>query len=272
MKGCAAMIIDIHNHLSGRGNPYRLPVKEYLDTMDEAGVAKVVILGKDYGRLGDRQNANLQDEDVAEFVKAHPDRFIGFTAVHPDRDAKKNVKRVERAVNDLGLKGIKLNPASGFYPNDERLYPVYTKAAQLKIPVVIHMGVKPPSEGSRLKFCHPIYIDDVAVDFPELKIIIAHAGYPWVDDLIMAGLYAQNVFVDISTLNQIEEVLGYEVILPTLRKLTSSLGASRVVFGSDGIFNLQPLISAVKNADFLSESDKKKIFRENAEGILDIKQ
>ena len=132
------------------------------------------------------------------------------------------------------------------------------------------MGVKPPSEGSRLKYCQPVYLDDVAVDFPDLKIIVAHAGYPWVEETIMAGLYTGNVFADISTLNQVEEVLGYEVLLPTLRKLTLSLGAGRVVFGSDGIFNLEPIISAVKNADFLSDSDKEKILWKNAKEILKI--
>jgi hypothetical protein len=264
------MIIDIHNHLSVKSSPYHLPAEEYLKAMDEAGVDKAVILGKDYGKLGEGQEGNLPDEDVSGFVKAHPDRFIGFTAVHPDWDERKNVERIERAVNDLGLRGIKLNPASGFYPNDERLYPAYKKAEELDIPVVIHMGVKPPSEGSRLKYCHPTYLDDVAVDFPDLKIIVAHAGYPWVEETIMVGLYTGNVFADISTLNQVEDVLGYEVLLPTLRKLTLSLGVSRVVFGSDGIFNLEPIISAVKNADFLSDSDREKILWKNAQGILKI--
>ena len=264
------MIIDIHNHLSVKSSPYRLPPEEYLKAMDENNVDMAVILGKDYGKLGDIDNSNLPDEEVADLVKAHPDRFIGFTAVHPDRDEKKNVDRIERAINDLGLKGIKLNPASGFFPNDQRLYPSYEKAQELQIPVVIHSGVKPPSEGSRLRYCLPVYIDDVAVDFPDLKIVIAHAGYPWVEDVIMVGLYTENVFADISTLNQIEEVMGSEVILPTLKKLTDSLGAGRVVFGTDGIFNLEPLISAVKNADFLSDSDREKIFSGNAKEILKI--
>jgi len=266
------MIIDIHNHLSPQNSPYRLPAEEYLRVMDEAGVDKAVILGKDYGLLGDRQKSNLPDEDVAAFIKAHPDRFIGFTAVHTDRDVTKNLERLERAVNDLGLRGIKLNPASGFYPNDERLYPVYGRATELQLPVVIHTGVKPPSEGSRLKYCHPVYIDDIAVDFPDLNFIIAHAGYPWVDDLIMVGLYAPNVFVDISTLNQIEEVLGCDVIIPTLKKLACALGAGRVVFGSDGIFNIEPIIRAVQQADFLSQNDRQKILHENAEMLLGIRR
>ncbi|HUT83984.1 MAG TPA: amidohydrolase family protein, partial [Thermodesulfobacteriota bacterium] len=108
------MIIDVHNHITVKEHPFHLPQEEYLNAMDECGVDKMVILGKDYGKIGDRKNSNLPDEEVVSFVKAHPDRFIGFTAVHPDRDIKKNVERVERAVSDLGLKGIKLNPASGF--------------------------------------------------------------------------------------------------------------------------------------------------------------
>ena len=262
------MIIDIHNHLTVKHSPFYLPAEEYLRVMDELGVDKTVILGKDYGHLGDRQNSNLPDEDVAELVKAHPDRFIGFSAVHPDRDVKHNLERIERAVNDLGLKGIKLNPASGFYPNDERLYPVYEKCSKIQIPVTVHMGIKPPSEGNRMKYCHPMYLDDVIVDFPDLTLIVAHSGYPWIEDTIMVGLYTQNVFADISTLNQMEEVMGCEVVVPTLRRLTASFGTSRVVFGSDGIFNLEALISAVRNADFLSDADKEKIFWKNAKEIL----
>ena len=262
------MIIDVHNHIVLKSSPYFVSQKEYLKEMDDAGVDKMVILGKDYGKLGDRLHSNLPDGEVADFVKAQPDRFIGFTAAHPDRTEKENVERVERAVNELGLKGMKLNPHAGFYPNDERLYPVYEKATLLGIPVMFHSGVKSPTEGTRVKYCQPIYLDDVAVDFPDMTIIIAHAGYPWVEETIQVGIYAANVHVDISTLNQIEEALGYEVVLPTLRKLTSSLGAQRVLFGSDFTYNMGKMIQIVKDADFLSESDKEKILGENARKIL----
>ena len=264
------MIIDFHNHLSPPLSPYRMPAEVYLDAMDEAGVDKVVILGKDYGFAGDKRDDNLSDDDTAQFVRAHPDRFIGFTAVHPDRTIDVNLDKIARAVSQFGLRGIKLNPASGFYPNDERLYPVYGKAMALGLPVIIHMGIKPPSEGSRLKYCNPIHIDDIAVDFPELKLVIAHAAYPWVEELIMTGLYAPNVSVDISTLNQIEDALGYPVVLPTLKKLVQSLGANRILFGSDGIFNMAPIISAVRQADFLTDSDRALIFYKNAQKLLSL--
>ena len=71
------MVIDIHNHISLKSSPYHLPVDEYLKAMDECGVEKAVILGKDYGKLGDQQQSNLPDEETATFVKAHPDRFNG---------------------------------------------------------------------------------------------------------------------------------------------------------------------------------------------------
>ena len=262
------MIIDFHNHLSPPLSPYRMPAEVYLDAMDEAGVDKVVILGKDYGFAGDKRDDNLSDDDTAQFVRAHPDRFIGFTAVHPDRTIDVNLDKIARAVSQFGLRGIKLNPASGFYPNDERLYPVYGKAMALGLPVVIHMGIKPPSEGSRLKYCHPIYIDDIAVDFPELKIVIAHAAYPWVEDLVMAALYAPNVSVDISTLNQVEEAVGYPVLQPALKILAKSLGPGNIVFGSDGIFNMEAIIQAVLQADFLTDSDREMIFYKNAQKLL----
>jgi len=264
------MIIDIHNHLPPKNSPYRLPAEEYLSVMDDTEVDKAIILGKDYGNLGDKTDSNLSDDDAAEFVKAHPDRFIAFTAVHPDRPSVVNVNRIDRAVNVLGFKGIKINPPAGFYPNDERLYPSYEKAQELKIPVMFHMGVKPPQDGCRLKYCRPTFIDDVVVDFPDLPIIIAHAGYPWVDETIMVGLYAENVYVDISTLNQIEDAMGEPVMLPTIKKLKASLGSGKIVYGSDGIFNLEAIKEAVNSADFLTENDRENIFFKNAASLLKI--
>ena len=106
------------------------------------------------------------------------------------------------------------------------------------------------------------------MEFPELTIIISHAGYPWVEEAIASCLYAGSVFIDISTLNQLEEAMGVDVVLPTIKKLTAGLGTHRVLFGSDGIFNVEALISAVKDADFLDERAKKKILGDNAKEIL----
>lgn len=264
------MIVDVHNHIVIKNSPFYMDQEECLKMMDDMGVEKTVILGKDYGKLGDQQQSNLPDEEIADFVRSRPDRFIGFTAAHPDRSEKENLERIERGVNDLGLRGIKINPHAGFYPNDQRLYPVYEKATELGIPVLFHTGIKAPVEGTRVKYCQPIYLDDVAVDFPDMIIIIAHAGYPWVDETILVGLYAGNVYVDISTLTQIEGALGFEVMMPTLRKLTSSWGAKRVLFGSDGVFNMEDTIQAVKGADFLSERDKENILGENARKLLNL--
>jgi predicted TIM-barrel fold metal-dependent hydrolase len=270
LKGGTIMIIDMHNHIVVKSSPYYLPVEEYLKIMDKMGVEKAVILGKDYGKLGDQQQSNLTDDDVANFVKHSPDHFIGFTAAHPDRGEKSNLERIDRAVNKLGLRGIKINPHAGFYPNDERLYPIYQKATDLDIPVMVHTGVKAPAEGMRVKFCQPVYLDDVIVDFPDMNLIIAHAGYPWIEETILVGLYTGNVYVDISTLHQLEAVMGFKILFPTLRKLISSLGAHRVLFGSDGIFMMEESIQKVRNADFISESDKEKILGQNAKKLLNL--
>jgi len=266
------MIIDIHNHISVKHSPYYLSSQELVAAMDEAGVDRAVILGKDYGSLGDVRNENLTDEEVAEYVLDFPDRLIGFTAAHPERGKKAAVDRVVHAIQTLGLRGIKLNPAAGFFPNDRALYPVYEKALELGVPVIFHSGIKPPAQGCRLKYCSPVYLDDVVVDFPELRVIIAHAGYPWVEETIMVGLYAENVFADISTLNQVETVLGYPVMVPALHRLFLSLGSGRIVFGSDGVFNMSEIAEAVKGADFLSDADKENILWKNAAAILGLNQ
>ena len=86
----------------------------------------------------------------------------------------------------------------------------------------------------------------------------------------MVGLYAENVYVDISTLNQIEDAMGEPVMLPTIKKLHASLGSRKIVYGSDGIFNLEAIKDAVSSADFLTANDKENIFFKNAAALLNL--
>ena len=176
---------------------------------------------------------------VAEIARRHPDRFIGFASVDPWKDDA-SVREVERSVTELGLKGLKLHPIhQAFFPNDKRFYPLYQKCSDLAVPVIFHTGFAaagagtPGGGGLKLKYSAPIPgIDDVAADFADLTIIMAHPAWPWVEEQIAVALHKPNVYLDLSgwAPRYIPEVL--------IRELNTRL-RDKVVFGSDFPY-LQP--------------------------------
>ena len=141
---------------------------------------------------------DVPNDYVAEYVKRAPEKFIGFCSVDvtdPDPAAE-----VERCVGDLGLRGVKLGPVyQGYHPMDHRILPVYERAQRLGVPVLIHQGTTFPRRAP-LKYAHPILLEDVALGFPDLKIVIAHLGHPWEADTIVLIRKQPNVYSDVSGL------------------------------------------------------------------------
>ena len=139
----------------------------------------------------------VSNDWVAEQVRRYPDRLIGCGAVNPE-NGMKAVYELERAVKGLGMKGITLLPYAIQKPiNDKILYPFYAKCCELDVPVRIQVGHTAPllpSESGR-----PIYLDEVALYFPELKILGSHIGYPWTDEMITMAWKHENVYIDVGT-------------------------------------------------------------------------
>ncbi len=142
---------------------------------------------------------------VAEIVRDYPGQFIGFATVDPHK-GKAAVMELERAVTELGLRGLKLHPIhQAFMPNDPRFYPLYRMCSDLGVPALFHTGFAaagagmPGGGGFKLKYAAPIPgIDDVAADFPDLTIIMAHPAWPWVEEQIAVALHKPNVYIDLS--------------------------------------------------------------------------
>ena len=142
---------------------------------------------------------------VASIVNDHPEQFMGFASVDPWM-GKAACYELERSVKELGLKGLKLHPIhQAFFPNDTRFYPLYEVADSLGIPVLFHSGFAgagsgtPGGSGLKLKYSKPVpCFDDVAADFPNLTIIMAHPAWPWIDEQIAVALHKSNVFLDLS--------------------------------------------------------------------------
>lgn len=188
--------------------------------------------------------------------------FIPFASIDPKTE-KESADQLKTLVEDDGFKGLKLYPSyQQYYPNDELVYPLYEEAQKLNIPVLVHTGSS-IFKGSRLKFANPLLLDDVAVDFPNLKIIMAHSGRGlWYKEAFFLSRLHKNVFMEISGLPP-KKLLSY---FPSLEE-----NADKVIFGSDwpGIASIKDNIEAV-NALPLQNRTKEKILGKNANIILGI--
>jgi len=203
------MIVDVHTHIvlkehlskTHENSEVRgVPIAEFISKpedhfRDTKRADKVFILGFQAPFSG----INIPNDFIADYVKRDPSRFIGFMSVDPNNE--NCLTEMERCKTELDLKGLKLLPMyQDFHPIDHKIaYPVYKKAQELSLPILFHMGTTYTRE-SKLKYTLPILIEDIAHDFPQLKIIIAHLGHPWEKDTIVLIRKQPNVFADISAL------------------------------------------------------------------------
>ena len=168
-----------------------IPIEMTLAMMDQGGVDRSLISAWVAPR-----NVMISNDEVAGFVAKAPDRLVGVGSVDISRPMEA-VREIRRCVNELGFKAIRVLPWLWEVPPiDRRFYPVYTACCDLGVPFctqIGHTGPLMPSEVGR-----PIYLDQVALDFPELKIVAGHIGYPWTDEAIAVATKHENVYIDTS--------------------------------------------------------------------------
>ncbi len=163
---------------------------------------------------------------TATFVRAHPAKLVGFMSVHPEEGDV--VAEIERCVSDLGLKGIKLGPNyQGFDPLGGGARLVYETAQRLGIPILFHQGTS-PMRTAPIRYAHPLVMDEVAMAFPELRIVMAHMGHPWHADTIAVIRKHPHVYADVSA-NFYRPWQQYQ----GLRLATEWNVLDKLVFGSD---------------------------------------
>lgn len=168
----------------------------------------------------------VSNEEVAEQAALADDVLIPFGSIDPTRrtDAAAIARRL---VNDHGIRGFKFHPATqGFFANDPVVYPLYEALESLGVPALFHTGQVGGGAGARLKYCDPIFLDDVAVDFPGLKIIMAHPSYPWQDVALSIATTRPNAYIDLSGWSP-------RYFLPQLIQQSNTLLKDKVMFGSD---------------------------------------
>lgn len=208
--------------------------------LDNAGIDKAVVTGVDYG-LSVAGEAKWSVEEMTQWVAKqadeYSDKLVALCAVDPRR-GERAVKLVEKAVEEWGMKGVKFHPTAGYYPDDRAYFPLYEKCVELDVPLHSHTAavIAAPMES---KYADPIYLDSVAANFPDLKIILLHfGGMNWTLKCAEIMCARANVYAEISA-HQITAAGIPQYELTTLRNLLdvpTLLGPSlkeRIMFGTD---------------------------------------
>jgi|SRR5436309_1970226 len=209
----------------------------------------------------------VSNDAVAAFAAKNADIAIPFASLDPTRGADA-VSEARRLVAARAVRGLKLHPPlQQFWPNDRLAYPLYEVFAEARLPVLFHTGHSgigtgmPGGGGIRLKYGNPMPIDDVAVDFPDMPIVLAHPSFPWQDEAISVCLHKPHVYIDLSGWSP-------KYFSPTLVQYANTLLKNKVLFGSD-----YPLLTPDRwLADFekiaIKEEVRPLILKENAMRLL----
>ncbi len=226
--------------------------------LETQGVEKAVITGRDcettYG-------SPANNPSLEEFTKAYPDKFIGFYGVDPHKGMSA-VYALSRAVNELGMRGAAVDPyLAKIYPNDAKYYPIYSKCCELNIPVVFTTGPATLVPGAVMDHVAPRYIDFVARDFPELRIVISHGGYPWVNEAIFVAQRNANVYLDLSEYELFPQAEAYVQAM-------NSVIQDKVLFASAHPFVELKTALEVYASLPLSPETRRKVMYENAKRVL----
>ena len=196
-----------------------LPVEMTIRTMDAAGVAQSLISAWVAPR-----NVMISNDEVAQFVSEYPARLVGVGSVDISKPMRA-VAEIRRCVEELGFKGIRVLPWLWERPPTDRLfYPVYTACCELGVPFCTQIGHTGPLMTSEVG--RPIYLDRVALDFPELVIVGGHIGYPWTDEAIAVATKHPNIYIDTSAYT----VQRYP---PQLVHYLQTNGSEKVLFGTN---------------------------------------
>lgn len=213
---------------------------------------------------GYRRYAN---EEVAERAAENSDVLIPFASIDPAK-GKLGAREARRLVREFGVKGFKFHPTmQGFYPNDRAAYTLYETIADEGAITLFHTGQTGvgsgmrAGNGMRLKFSNPMFLDDVAVDFPDMPIILAHPSFPWQDEALAVALHKPNVYIDLSGWSP-------KYFPEILVRYANTLLKHKMLFGSDWpMIAPEKWLDAFEKAAFKDEV-RPLILKENAMRLL----
>jgi predicted TIM-barrel fold metal-dependent hydrolase len=285
VRGSGLEAIDVHVHIWEQQAPRDERAEAVLDAARELFKTEVpaptVAETADYYRSRkmacvvlnvDAETATgergVTAREVLAAAEQHSDVFIPFASIDPWK-GRVAVEEAERLIAD-GVRGFKFHPpVQAFYPNDRRFYPLYETIAAARLPALFHTGqtaigaTLPGGGGIRLKYANPIYLDDVAADFPDMPVVMAHPSVPWQDEALAVALHKRQVYIDLSGWSP-------KYFPPQLVQYANTLLRDKVLFGSDfPLLTPDRWLADFERAPFRDEV-RPLILRENAMRLLGI--
>jgi predicted TIM-barrel fold metal-dependent hydrolase len=235
----------------------------YVEKMDRAGIRLSLINATRAGDLRVKYSYAIPYERVAAVCEEYPGRFLGLAGIDPSRGME-GLREFERGINEFGFIGAHLYPHwFGWAPDDRHYYPFYAKCCELDVPIMMQMGHCLDYQRDRilLSVGQPITLDRVAADFPELKLIGIHLGWPWTEELIAMCYKHANVYMA-------GDAYAPKHWPATFVRYIDSWGQDKVMFGTDW-----PVIDterAVKEVDELGlrPEPRRKLLWKNAERVF----
>lgn len=240
-------------------------IPDYIKKMDQAGIERSLLIAVRAGDIRVPESFEVPYESVYKVCNEYPDRFSGLAGIDPFRGMQ-GLRDLENAVNEMGFVGAHLYPHwCELPPNHRKYYPYYAKCCELGIPIMMQVGHNLVySRNRRLPSVgRPIYLDEVAIDFPDLKLIGIHIGIPWTEEMISMCWKHENVFTA-------GDAYAPKYWPESYVHYANSYGQKKVLFGTDW-----PVIDPVRAVEEFNElnfreSASQRILRENALEVFNL--
>ena len=241
--------IDIHTHaevscwnpFDNYGEEYDRAADKYFRSSRRPTIAETVAYYREQriglvmftvdaeAQLGRRR---IPNEEIAAAARDNPDILIAFASIDPHK-GRMGAREARRLIEEHGVKGFKFHPTvQGFHPYDRMAWPIYEVIDEFKLPAIFHSGHSGIGSGMRcggglrLEYSNPMHLDDVAIAFPDMQIVIAHPSWPWQDEALSVAMHKPNVWLDLSGWSP-------RYFPPQLVQYANTLLKDRVLFGSD---------------------------------------
>jgi hypothetical protein len=263
--------IDLNTLVEEVKNTYADPTGErLLDRMDTAGIDVTAFCAVDNAGLQGNtyEVAKALNQHVGSIAKTFPDRLIAFAGIDPRRPEAPDL--LKHCLEEYGMKGLKFHPDHGYYPNSPEAYRMLEILQQHRGILLTHTGPGAPPDKAG-KYAHPLLLDEVAVDFPDVTIIAAHMGQYWWRDWAGSAYYLPNLFGDLAEW-QIVAKRNFKLFCTELRQVIDICGKEKILFGSDGpIF--EPIVPVKEWVNLLGNLPKEAaegttLTKEEIEAIL----
>lgn len=249
MNAAELIAIDVHTHaevscwnpFDAYGEEYDRAADKYFRSNRRPTIAETIAYYRERriglvmftvdaeAQIGRRR---IPNEEIAEAAQKNADIMIAFASVDPHK-GKMGAREARRLIEEHGVRGFKFHPTvQGFYPYDKMAWPIYEVVAEHKLPAIFHSGHSGIGSGMRcggglrLEYSNPMHLDDVAIAFPDIQIVIAHPSWPWQDEALSVAMHKPNVWLDLSGWSP-------KYFPPQLVQYANTLLKDRVLFGSD---------------------------------------